>query len=118
MKTSKWKQNEKTFILLAVLVLLAVVVGFFKPDKFYTMANFQSMSRQLAEIGIYALATFVIVVSGFEKSIDDRQFGVVEQVEFYINNGMDKMEAIKVVAREREMKKNDVYAMYHQEARK
>ena len=61
---------------------------------------------------------FVIIVSGFEKSIDDRQFGVVEQVEFYINNGMDKMEAIKVVAREREMKKNDVYAMYHQEARK
>ena len=61
---------------------------------------------------------FVIVVSGFEKSIDDRQFGVVEQVEFYINNGMDKMEAIKVVAREREMKKNDVYAMYHQEERK
>ena len=61
---------------------------------------------------------FVIVVSGFEKSIDDIQFGVVEQVEFYINNGMDKMEAIKVVAREREMKKNDVYAMYHQEARK
>ena len=61
---------------------------------------------------------FVIVVSGFEKSIDDRQFRVVEQVEFYINNGMDKMEAIKVVAREREMKKNDVYAMYHQEARK
>ncbi len=61
---------------------------------------------------------FVIVVSGFEKSIDDRQFGVVEQVEFYINNGMGKMEAIKVVAREREMKKNDVYAMYHQEARK
>ena len=43
---------------------------------------------------------------------------MVEQVEFYINNGMDKMEAIKVVAREREMKKNDVYAMYHQEARK
>lgn len=64
MKTSKWKQNEKTFILLAVLVLLAVVVGSFKPDKFYTMANFQSMSRQLAEIGVYALATFVIVVSG------------------------------------------------------
>lgn len=61
---------------------------------------------------------FVIVVSGFENSIDDRQLGVIEQVEFYINNGMDKMEAIKVVAREREMKKNDVYAMYHQEARK
>ena len=61
---------------------------------------------------------FVIVVSGFENSINDRQLGVIEQVEFYINNGMDKMEAIKVVAREREMKKNDVYAMYHQEARK
>ena len=44
--------------------------------------------------------------------------GIVEQIQFYIDNGMKKMEAIKIVAREREMKKNDVYALYHQEVEK
>ena len=61
---------------------------------------------------------FVIVVSGFEKNFDDIECGIVEQVQFYIDNGMKKMEAIKIVAREREMKKNDVYALYHQEVEK
>lgn len=61
---------------------------------------------------------FVIVVSGFEKNHADMECGIVEQVQFYIDNGMKKMEAIKIVAREREMKKNDVYALYHQEVEK
>ena len=61
---------------------------------------------------------FVIVVSGFEKNLADMECGIVEQVQFYIDNGMKKMEAIKIVAREREMKKNDVYALYHQEVEK
>lgn len=58
------KQNGKTYSLLAITFLLALLVGSLNPDKFFTLRNFQSMSRQLAEIGIYALATFVIVVSG------------------------------------------------------
>lgn len=61
---------------------------------------------------------FVIVVSGFEKNFADMECGIVEQIQFYIDNGMKKMEAIKFVAREREMKKNDVYALYHQEVEK
>ena len=61
---------------------------------------------------------FVIVVSGFEKSFVDTELGVVEQVKFYIDNGMNKMEAIKSVSKERDMKKNDVYALYHQEVEK
>ncbi len=61
---------------------------------------------------------FVIVVSGFEKNFADMECGIVEQIQFYIDNGMKKMEAIKIVAREREMKKNDVYALYHQEVEK
>lgn len=61
---------------------------------------------------------FVIVVSGFEKNLADMECGIVEQVQFYIDNGMKKMEAIKIVAREREMKKNDVYALYYQEVEK
>ena len=60
---------------------------------------------------------FVVVVSGFENTFAD-ECGIVEQIQFYIDNGMKKMEAIKFVAREREMKKNDVYALYHQEVEK
>lgn len=57
---------------------------------------------------------FVVVVSGFKNdAFNDSDLTVVEQVDFYINNGMVAMEAIKTVAKERGMKKNDVYAEYH-----
>ena len=57
---------------------------------------------------------FVIVVSGnvdIQNNMDD--LSIVEQVDFYIKNGMSKMDAIKNVAKERNLKKNDVYAEYH-----
>lgn len=57
---------------------------------------------------------FVIVVSGFKyESSLDNELSIVEQIDFYINNGMGTMEAIKMVAKERRMKKNDVYSEYH-----
>ena len=57
---------------------------------------------------------FVIVVSGNTDNVDDdNHLTVVEQIDFYIENGMSKMDAIKLVARERNMKKNDVYSEYH-----
>lgn len=57
---------------------------------------------------------FVIIVEGFKNNnITDDNLTVVEQVDFYINNGMSAMEAVKTVAKERDMKKNDVYALYH-----
>lgn len=57
---------------------------------------------------------FVIIVEGFKNNnIDNDNLTVVEQVDFYINNGMSTMEAVKTVAKERGMKKNDVYALYH-----
>lgn len=57
---------------------------------------------------------FVIVVEGFKNDIKDtEELSVVEQINFYIENGMAQMEAIKTVAKERGLKKNDVYAEYH-----
>lgn len=57
---------------------------------------------------------FVIVIEGFKNNIDEiEDLNVIEQVDFYVNNGMAKMEAIKTVAKERGLKKNDVYAEYH-----
>ena len=56
---------------------------------------------------------FVIVVEGFKNNNNDDEFGVIEQINFYIENGMKQMDAIKMVAKERGLKKNDVYAEYH-----
>ncbi len=57
---------------------------------------------------------FVIVVSGFDKNLDDNEeLSVVDQVQFYIDHGTSSMEAIKMVAKERNMKKNDVYSQFH-----
>lgn len=57
---------------------------------------------------------FVIVVAGFKNEVNlDNELSVVEQIDFYINNGVGTMDAIKMVAKERGMKKNDVYSEYH-----
>lgn len=57
---------------------------------------------------------FVVVVEGFQNDIrEDSELSVIEQVDFYIQNGMKQMEAIKMVAKERNLKKNDVYREYH-----
>lgn len=57
---------------------------------------------------------FVVVVDGFNDDINDvDDLSIIEQVDFYIENGMGTMDAIKTVAKERGMKKNDVYAEYH-----
>lgn len=57
---------------------------------------------------------FVVVVDGFKNEFTEvEDLTVIEQVNFYVENGMKTMDAIKVVAKERGMKKNDVYAEYH-----
>lgn len=56
--------DRKMISLIVITVVLTIVMGAFNPAKFYTLYNFQSMTRQLAEMGVYSLALFVIVVSG------------------------------------------------------
>lgn len=57
---------------------------------------------------------FVIVVSGSElESLIDENKSIVEQVEFYVENGMSSMDAIKMVAKDNKLRKSDVYAEYH-----
>lgn len=72
--------------------------------------NISSLLATLSDIK----GEFVIVVSGnTDYDFSDNHLTVVEQIDFYIENGMSKMDAIKLVARERNMKKNDVYSEYH-----
>lgn len=57
---------------------------------------------------------FVVVVDGFKNNtLEMEDLSIIDQVNFYVDNGMGTMDAIKMVAKERGMKKNDVYAEYH-----
>ena len=55
---------------------------------------------------------FVIVVEpGQDK--EENNMSIIENVNMYIKNGLSSMDAIKQVARERKIAKNEVYKEYH-----
>ena len=57
---------------------------------------------------------FVIVVSGFSSVIDDN-LSIYDSVNLHIASGIDKMDAIKMVAHDRKISKSEVYSLYHKE---
>lgn len=58
---------------------------------------------------------FVIVLSGYNKDNDNSDLSIVDSVNLYINNGMDKMTAIKMVAKDKKIAKSVIYSTYHKE---
>lgn len=56
---------------------------------------------------------FVIVVSGNDNIDDNSNLSVYDNVRLYIDNGMSSMDAIKMVSRERNIPKSEVYSIYH-----
>lgn len=56
---------------------------------------------------------FVIVVEGNKQENTYNNLTITEHVNLYIREGKDSKEAIKVVAKERNLKKQDVYNEYH-----
>ena len=57
---------------------------------------------------------FVIVVAGYAGT-DNCDLSIVDRVNLYISNGMDKMSAIKMVAKDKNISKSEVYSIYHKE---
>ena len=60
---------------------------------------------------------FVIVVEG-NKNNNDTNINnnyIVDSINYYIDNGLSKKDAIKLVANINKISKNDVYALYHRE---
>ncbi|MBQ9318292.1 MAG: 16S rRNA (cytidine(1402)-2'-O)-methyltransferase [Bacilli bacterium] len=55
----------------------------------------------------------VIVLEGNKQNIEYKSLSIDEHVNFYIEDGKSSMEAIKIVAKERGMKKSEVYDIYH-----
>ena len=55
---------------------------------------------------------FVIIVSP-KKKIINNDMSILDNVNMYIRSGLSSMEAIKRVAKERKISKNDVYMEFH-----
>ncbi len=55
---------------------------------------------------------FVIVVDGCSSNLNDN-LSIYDCVKLYIDNGMETMDAIKKVSRERKISKSEVYSIYH-----
>lgn len=56
--------DKRTVSLFLITASLVLMIGSLNPRSFFSLYNFKSMTVQLAEIGIYGLALFTIVVSG------------------------------------------------------
>lgn len=56
---------------------------------------------------------FVIVVEGNKDVNQFASLSIIEHVNLYIKEGFDTKEAIKKVAKERQLSKNEVYSEYH-----
>lgn len=56
---------------------------------------------------------FVIIVSPCQAIVND-DMSIVESVDMYIRSGLSSMDAIKRVAKERKIPKNDIYKEYHE----
>ena len=55
----------------------------------------------------------VVVVEGNKETTEYKTLTVEEHVNLYIEDGKSSMDAIKIVAKERGMKKSEVYDIYH-----
>ena len=55
----------------------------------------------------------VVVVEGNKSTTEYKTLTVEEHVNLYIEDGKSSMDAIKIVAKERGMKKSEVYDIYH-----
>ena len=55
----------------------------------------------------------VLVVEGNKEVTEYKTLTIDEHVNFYIEDGKSSMDAIKIVAKERGMKKSEVYDIYH-----
>lgn len=56
---------------------------------------------------------FVIIVSPCHEIVND-DMSIIESVDMYIRSGLSSMDAIKRVAKERKIPKNDIYKEYHE----
>lgn len=73
---------------------------------------FRGTIEELVEKDLKIKGEIVLVVAGNNEVADYSSLPLIEHIELYIEDGLSKMDAIKAVAKERNMKKSDVYNEY------
>jgi len=58
----------------------------------------------------------VIIVEGKKESFIESDLSLLEEIDLYMSEGMSSKEAIKLVAKNRNLPKNDVYQSYHNQS--
>ena len=56
---------------------------------------------------------FVLVVDGNHDVVDYSEMSIIEHVKLYVEDGMDEKDAIKLVAKERQVAKSIIFKEYH-----
>lgn len=56
----------------------------------------------------------VLIVAGKSGDVEDLEMTILEEIEMHMENGMSSKDAIKEVAKRRNLTKNDVYIEYHE----
>lgn len=69
--------------------------------------------ENLSKININLKGEFVIVVSGNNLVDNYDNIDIIDHIDLYVKQDMKIMDAIKQVAKDRNMKKSDVYNLYH-----
>lgn len=69
--------------------------------------------KELLDYDIILKGEFVIVIEGNNEVINFSDMSIVEHVKMYIDEGNNEKDAIKLVAKDRNEKKSDIYKQYH-----
>lgn len=64
LKRKKLYENVKSIVLLLVLIVVQVVIFSIMSPYFFKVGNFINIARQVAEIGIIAIPTAILIISG------------------------------------------------------
>lgn len=69
--------------------------------------------KEILDHDIILKGEFVIVIEGNNEMLNFSDMSIVEHVKMYIDEGNSEKDAIKLVAKDRNEKKSDIYKQYH-----
>lgn len=72
----------------------------------------RSTIKEINEMNLNLIGELVIIIEGNKNNIQFENLSIINHLDFYIKDGIKPMDAIKMVAKERNLKKSIVYDEY------
>lgn len=82
-------------------------------SKMYEELYRGSITDVLNEISIGIKGEIVLIIEGNNTQVDYSDLSIIEHVKLYLDDGISEKEAIKLVAKERNVAKSIIYKEYH-----